>query len=143
MAVVADGLYMSTKFVEERRDVAVATLKALYDAIAWWKQNPTEGNKIIAEGMKMSIEDVELVIGKDGTSLDGGLYIYDFMEAARFCGSAPGEPPFKQTNGQMLDHYNLVGGWWRKFGFIEGDAPYENGVNCSLHTELYDAGYRG
>lgn len=142
-AVIADGLYMNEKFIEERHDVALDTLRALYDAIAWWKQNPAEGNEIIAKGMKMSIEDVELVIGKDGTSLDGGLYIYDFMEAARFCGAAPGDPPFNQTNGQMREHYDLMSEWWLKFGFLENRNPYEKGVNCTLLKELYDGGYRG
>jgi NitT/TauT family transport system substrate-binding protein len=142
-AVVADGLYMNSKFIEERHDVALDTMRALYDAIAWWKKNPAEGNAIIAKRMKMSIDDVELVIGKDGTSLDGGLYVYDFMEAARFCGSAPGNPPFNQTNGQMREHYALMSEWWLKFGFIESEQPYKNGVDCSLHKELYDIGYRG
>ena len=142
-AVIADGLYMNAKFIEERHDVALDTLRALFDAIAWWKTNPTEGNEIIAKGMKMSIDDVELVIGKDGTSLDGGLYIYNFMEAARFCGSAPGDPPFNQVNGQMRAHYDLMSDWWLKFGFLETRNPYEKGVNCNLLKELYDSGYRG
>ena len=142
-AVIADGLYMNADFVENRRDTARATLKALYDAIAWWKANPKEGNEIIADGMKMSVADVELVIGKDGTGLDGGLYIYDFMEAAQFCGAAPGDPPFEQHNGQMVDHYKLMNEWWIKFGYLEAEASYEDGVECGLHKELYDAGYRG
>ncbi len=141
--VVADGLYMNAKFIEERRPVALDTLRALYDAIAWWKKNPAEGNEIIANGMKMSVEDVELVIGKDGTSLDGGLYVYDFMEAAQFCGVAPGDPPFGQTNGQVNTHYDLVMQWWIKFGFLEKEVPVDQGVDCSLHKELYDSGYRG
>ena len=142
-AVVADGHYMSTSLLTERRDVALKTLKAMYDAIAWWKENPAEGNEIIAKGMNMSLADVELVIGKDGTSLDGGLYVYDFMEAAQFCGAAPGTPPFEQTNGQMSDHWNLVSEWWVKFGLIESVQAPETGVDCALHQELYDSGYRG
>jgi NitT/TauT family transport system substrate-binding protein len=142
-AVVADGMYMNTKFISERHDVAVDTMRALYDAIAWWKRNPTKGNKIIAKGMKMGIADVELVLGKDGSRIDGGLYVYDFLESARFCGAAAGEPPFGQTNGQMRTHYDLVADWWIKFGFIEKKVAYEKGVECSLHKELYDSGYRG
>jgi NitT/TauT family transport system substrate-binding protein len=142
-AVVADGMYMNTKFIEERHDVAVDTMRALYDAIAWWKKNPEEGNKIIAKKMKMGIDDVELVLGKDGTSLDGGLYVYTFMEAARFCGVVPGDPPFNQTNGQMRSHYDLVADWWIKFGFIKEKVAYEKGVECTLHKELFDSGYRG
>ncbi len=142
-AVVADGMYMNEKFITERHDVALDTMRALYDAIAWWKKNPTAGNKIIAKGMKMGIADVELVLGKDGSRLDGGLYAYDFLEAARFCGVVSGEPPFKQTNGQMRTHYDLVADWWIKFGFIKKKVAYEKGVECTLHKELYDSGYRG
>ena len=142
-AVVADGYYMNTKFIEQRRDVALDTVKALYDAIAWWKLNPAQGNQIIADGMKMSIEDVELVIGKDGSRLDGGLYVYDFLEAAQFCGAAPGNPPFKQANGQIQAHYDLVMQWWLKFGIMTSAMPLDKGTDCSLHKELYDSGYRG
>lgn len=141
--VIADGHYMSDALINDRRDVALLTMKAMYDAIAWWKANPAEGNQIIADGMSMSLADVELVIGKDGTGLDGGLYVYDFMEAAQFCGSAPGNPPFEQANGQMSDHWNLVSDWWVKFNLIEQVAPPETGVDCSLHKDLYDSGYRG
>jgi NitT/TauT family transport system substrate-binding protein len=65
------------------------------------------------------------------------------MESARFCGAVPGEPPFKQTNGQMRTHYDLVAGWWIKFGFIKEKVAYEKGVECTLHEELYNDGYRG
>ncbi|MEX2297298.1 MAG: ABC transporter substrate-binding protein, partial [Dongiaceae bacterium] len=117
-ALIADALFMSDAFITERREVAVKALQALYDAIEWWKANPTEGNQIIAEGMKMTVEDVELVIGADGTGLDGGLYPYTFEETARFCGSMPGDPPFGQTNGQMADHWRMTNEWWIKFGLM-------------------------
>ncbi|UWQ93577.1 ABC transporter substrate-binding protein (plasmid) [Rhodobacteraceae bacterium M382] len=141
--VVADGHYMSETFVTERRETARKTLKAMYDAISWWQDNPTEGNQIIADGMKMSVADVELVLGKDGSRTDGGLYVYDFVEAAQFCGSAPGNPPFDQTNGQINDHWNLVSEWWVKFNLIKSVQAPDKGIECDLHRELYDAGYRG
>jgi len=142
-AVVADGLYMSDNFVTKRRDTARETLKAMYDAIAWWKKNPAEGNQIIADSMKMSLDDVELVLGKDGSGVDGGLYVYDFMEAARFCGVVPGDPPFGQKNGQVVDHWNLISDWWVKFGLIKEVKAPETGIECDLHRELYESGYRG
>nr|WP_206295743.1 ABC transporter substrate-binding protein [Pseudohalocynthiibacter aestuariivivens] len=142
-AVVADGLYFGAEFIAERPDTARKTLKAMYDAISWWKNNPAEGNQIIADRMKMSLEDVEMVLGTEGTFLDGGLYVYDFMEAARFCGSAPGEAPFGQSNGQIADHWQLVSEWWVKFGLIERTSPASTGVECKLHADLYADGYRG
>ena len=114
---------MNADFIAKRHDVALKMMKALYDPIAWWKKNAGEGNAIIAKGMDMKLPDVELVLGKDGTGLDGGLYVYDFMETARFCGVAPGEPPFQQTNGQMKDHFALLNTWWKRFGLIKSEVP--------------------
>jgi len=142
-ALIADAHFMNSNWVRDHRDVALKTLKAMYDAIAWWKKNPEEGNRIIAEGMKMSVPDVELVIGRDGTGLDSGLYPYSFMEAATFCGAAPGDPPFGQKNGQMVDLFKLTNEWWVKFGVVKEMYPPEKGIDCSLLKDLYESGYRG
>lgn len=142
-ALIADAHYINADWAKNNRPAALKALKAMYDAIAWWKKNPEEGNKIIAEGMKMDVPDVELVIGKDGTGLDAGLYPYTFIEAARFCGVAPGDPPFGQTNGQMADHFKLTNSWWVKFGVVKEEYSPDKGIDCSLLKDLYDGGYRG
>jgi len=142
-ALIADAHYINSDWVKNKRPVALKAIKAMYDAIAWWKKNPAEGNKIIADGMKMSVADVELVIGKDGTGRDSGLAPYTFMEAAQFCGSAPGDPPFGQKNGQLIEHYKLTNSWWVKFGVVKDTYPPEKAIDCSLLKDLYDSGYRG
>jgi NitT/TauT family transport system substrate-binding protein len=141
--LIADAHYINADWAKNKRPVALKALKAMYDAIAWWKKNPKEGNQIIADGMKMSVSDVELVIGKDGTGLDSGLDPYTFIQAAQFCGAAPGDPPFGQKNGQLLEHYKLTNSWWVKFGVVKDNYPPEKGIDCSLLKELYDSGYRG
>jgi NitT/TauT family transport system substrate-binding protein len=140
-ALIADAVFMNSDFIKNRRDVAVKTMRALYDAIAWWRENTAEGNEIIARRMQMSVADVELVIGKDGTGKDGGLYPYAFLEAARFCGSAPGNPPFGQTNGQITDHWRMTNDWWIKFGQMSETIEPEAGIDCSLLSDLQTAGY--
>ena len=142
-ALIADALFMNADFIEQRREVAVKTMQALYDAIAWWQENPEEGNRIIAEGMKMPLEDVELVIGKDGSGKDGGLYPYSFLEAARFCGAAPGDPPFGQSNGQIEDHWRMTNEWWIKFGQMSETIEPSQGIDCSLLADLHGSGYGG
>lgn len=141
--VVADAHYISADWVQKKRPVALKALKAMYDAIAWWKKNPKEGNQIIADGLKMSVADVELVIGKDGTGLDSGLNPYTFIQAAQFCGAAPGDPPFGQKNGQLVEHFKLTNSWWVKFGVVKESYAPEKGIDCSLLKDLYDSGYRG
>lgn len=142
-ALIGDAHFVNPDWLKSNRPTALKALKAMYDAIAWWKSNPTEGNQIIADGMKMSVADVELVIGKDGTGRDSGLAPYTFLEAAQFCGGAPGDPPFGQKNGQMFDHFKLTNEWWVKFGMVKEIFPHEKGIDCSLLKDLYDSGYRG
>jgi len=141
--IIADAHFINANWAKSHRPTALKALKAMYDAIAYWKKHPTEANKIIADGMKMSVPDVELVLGKDGTGLDGGLYPYTFLEAARFCGVAPGNPPFNQKNGQMVDFYKLTNKWWVKFKTVKKEYPPSKGIDCSLLKDLYDSGYRG
>lgn len=142
LALIADALFMSDKFIHERRKTALTMMRALYESIAWWRKHPAEGNKIIADGMKMSVKDVELVLGKDGSGKDGGLYPYSFMETARFCGAAPGDPPFGQHNGQIYDHWKLLNTWWVKFGQMKTTVDPSKGIDCSLLADLYKAGFK-
>ena len=140
-ALIADAVFLNADFIAERREVAVKTMQALYDAIAWWRGNPEEGNRIIAERMQMPLDDVVLVIGADGSGKDGGLYPYGFLEAARFCGVAPGAPPFGQANGQIRDHWRMTNEWWIKFGQMSKIVDPAEGIDCSLLGDLHESGY--
>lgn len=138
--LLADAIYMNADFIRDRRAVAVELLGALYKAVDFWISNPAEANQIIANGLKFNVADVEQVIGKDGSGLDGGLYPYTFLEAARFCGAAPGNPPFEQANGGMFDHWKLVNNWWIRFELVKSELPPDKGMDCTLHKDLYEAG---
>ena len=66
---------------------------------------------------------------------DGTLYMYTLEDTARFCGVAPGSPPFGQKNGQMVDHWNLTQKWWVNFGFMTDVADPAKGLDCALVKE--------
>lgn len=134
--LLADSIYMTSDFIDNRREVAVKTLKALYDGIDWWAANPTEGNQIIAKAMGLSIADVELVLGKDGSRVDGGVYPYSRIEAAQFCGSAAGEPPFGQKNGQIEQLWKVINEWWIKFNQMSETVDPSKGTDCSLLKDV-------
>lgn len=124
--LLGDGMYMSGSFLE-KKETAALTMKAYFAAVKFWEENPAEGNKIIADGLKFSVADVELVIGKDGSSTDGGIYPFNALEAAQFLGLAEGTPPFGK-NGQIADHWKLTNDWWIKFGTVKETLPMESGV---------------
>jgi NitT/TauT family transport system substrate-binding protein len=141
--LLADAVYANADFIRGHRDAAVELMRGLYQAIDFWKKNPSEANKIIAEGLKFKVPDVELVLGKNGSGTDGGLYPYTFLETARFCGVAPGDPPFGQRNGEIYAHWRLINQWWLTFEQVKTTIPAIRGVDCSLLRELYETGLAG
>lgn len=138
-ALLADGMYMSGGFLENPDSAALA-VKAYFEAVKFWKENPAEGNRIIAEGLQFPIEDVELVIGKDGSSTDGGIYPFNWEESCRFMGLTEGTPPFGE-NGQIAEHWKLTNEWWMKFGVVKSVHPMESGVSLEPMKALSDSGY--
>lgn len=143
--IIADALFMHEDMLNnpDRRDAAVELMRAYYDAKKWWRTNTTEANKFFAKSFKYKVEDVEAVIGGDGKPKDGGLYVYDFLEEARFCGVVPGDPPFKQVNGQIYKVWRMTNDWWLKLGLMKKRIPAARGIDCSLQRELYETGYAG
>lgn len=138
-ALLADGVYMTDALLKEKPEVAKKALKAFFDAIAWWKKNPAEGNKIIAKGLKFDVKDVEDVIGADGKWRKGGIYELELLESARFMGVAEGEPPLGWKNGLAKDHWDLTTTWWKKFGLVKGDPKFEQGIDVGPLKALAEA----
>ncbi|KAA0690879.1 ABC transporter [Halopseudomonas laoshanensis] len=115
-ALLGDGMYMSEAFLTERPEAAALAMEAYFKAVDFWKANPEEGNRIIAEAIQFDVSDVEMVIGADGEVYKGGIMVFDLEEASRFMGIAEGELPLGMTNGQIAEHWNTTNTWWQKFG---------------------------
>lgn len=142
-ALLADSIYMSDSFINERRDVAVEAMVGYYRATEFWRNNTAEANQIIAEALQFGIADVELVLGKDNPPEDAGLYVYSLEDTARFCGVTAGDPPYGQHNGQMYDHWKLTNEWWIKFGLMSEMVDDAKGLDCSILGDAYKAAMGG
>lgn len=138
-ALLADGMYMSTEFMK-KKNIAALTAKAYFEAVKFWEENPAEGNAIIAKGLQFPIEDVELVIGADGSSEDGGIYPFNFLDAAQFLGLMEGTPPFGE-NGHIATHWKMTNDWWIKFGMVKDSHPMESGIGLGPMKTLIEKGY--
>jgi NitT/TauT family transport system substrate-binding protein len=130
-ALLGDGMYMSDTFLDDKPELAAKTMEAYFKAVAFWKENPEEGNKIIAEALKFPVADVEKVIGKDGEILKGGIWVFDAEQAGKFMGLIPGELPLGPQNGQMAQHWETTTDWWLKFGLIDDRHPMDAGINTA------------
>ncbi|MBZ0161680.1 MAG: ABC transporter substrate-binding protein [Notoacmeibacter sp.] len=140
--IFMDSLFMNKKFIAEKRAAAIAVLKARWDGLGYWHENVEETNQLIAEFLQWPVEDVGFVIGTNGKSFEGGIYMYDFDESARVCGVLEGEPPFALANGSMADVVSLTNDWWIKLGLMENRIDAAKGIDCSLMGDLVASGYR-
>ncbi|MEM6916189.1 MAG: ABC transporter substrate-binding protein [Verrucomicrobiota bacterium] len=138
-ALLADGMYMSKSFLE-KENVAALTVKAYFEAVKFWEENPEEGNAIIAKGLQFPVADVEEVIGASGTSEDGGVFPFNFTEASQFLGLTEGKPPFGE-NGHIASHWKLTNDWWIKFGMVKESHPMESGIALGPMKMLLKKGY--
>lgn len=140
--IFMDSLYMNKTFIAERRPAALAVLKAEWEARGHWHANIEETNQIMADYLQWPVEDVASVIGTNGKSLEGGIYMFDFDESARTCGVLEGEPPFGAANGSMAASVALTNEWWIKLGLMTETIDPQTGIDCSLMAELVASGYR-
>ncbi len=138
-ALLGDGMYMATPFIEKKPKVAAKVMKAYFDAVAYWKAHPAEGNKIIAKGLKFDVADVEKVLGTTGKIYKGGIVVFDQEQAARFMGLLPGDPPLGMHNDQIKAHWKLTTDWWLKFGQVKAAHPMEAGVALSPLRDMLAA----
>lgn len=142
-ALLSDSMYMSVDFINNRRDAAVEAMTAYFKGYRFWQENPEEAVQIIMDGLQFSKADVEAVIGPNAKREDSLLWVYNFMEAASFCGVAPGKAPFGQSNGQIYEVMRVVNEWWLRFGLMETRVAPARVVDCSILRELYEIGFAG
>ena len=140
--IFMDAIYMNGTFLAEKRDVALDVLKARWDGLAHWNANVEETNAQLAEFLQWPVEDIGYVIGTDGKSFEGGIYMFDFDESARLCGLLEGDGPFGMANGSMAASVALTNEWWVKLGLMDGMVDPAAGIDCSLMGDLLATGYR-
>lgn len=136
--LISDAVFMSKRFIDKDPELAARTLKAYYDGVAYWMENPKEANEIIAKALQFPLADVVAVIGEEGHFVKGGLWVYSLGEAAAYFGVAPGEPPLGQKNGGIASLWKLLSDWWLKFGLIKGEHPIEAGVEKSVLARVVE-----
>jgi NitT/TauT family transport system substrate-binding protein len=142
LGMLGDSIFMNRKFVQEKRKAAVDMLALHWKAVQLWHDDPRGTNAFLAKFLKWPEADVEFVMGTNGKSSNGGLYVYDFDQSARFCGVLDGEPPFKQKNGGYYDAMSETNRLWVKLGVLKKPEDAKKGLDCSLMGDLVKSGFR-
>ena len=140
--MLGDSIFMNRKFIQEKRKAAVDMLALHWKTIKLWHDDPRGSNAFLAKFLKWPEADVEFVMGTNGKSSAGGIYVYDFDQSARFCGVLDGEPPFKQKNGGYFDAMSETNRLWVKLGVLKQMEDPKKGLDCSLMGDLVKSGFR-
>ena len=153
--LVSDSIACSNKWLEEKPDVAREVIRAWFEAVDWWKQNPEEGNAIIAAGLDWPEADVRLTqAGAVMLNIDQNKGALGMGDGKPLCASIPSEAP--QPDGEPSGWGALVGSaadceagylpaTWKLFNDIYSEAGVadatitpEDGIDPSI-IEWLDA----
>jgi len=120
--VIDDVLFIRTEVLNTRREDIRNFLKACFKAIEYWEKNPTEGNKIIANNLKLPLKDVEDMLS--------GIRIMNHEDNKKFFGSInePG-PAYKA-------YENCVEAWLVE-GVIKNKSLSKESIDPNFIQNLY------
>ena len=160
--LVSDSIACSTKWLAEHPDTAKEVLRAWFQAVDWWKQNPAEGNAIIAKGLDWPEEDVRLTqAGAVMLNINQNMGALGLPGGKPLCESIPTEAPQPDGKpsgwgslvgsdvdceaGYLSDTWNLFNDVYHEAGVADDKISAEDGINTSfiewLDAEGFDKTY--
>ena len=155
--LISDSIACNTTWMAEKPDVAKELLRSWFEAVNWWKENPAEGNEIVARGLDWPVGDVEIT--QQGTvmlNINQNLGAIGVEGGVPMCASIPeGAPPpsDEPSNwGQMFGGEDCEAGYlnstWDIFasvyheaGVTDNEPTAEDGIDNSLLLSLAADGY--
>ncbi|MCK4784706.1 MAG: ABC transporter substrate-binding protein [Desulfobacteraceae bacterium] len=158
--LISESISVNEKWLREKPEVAKEVLRAWFEAVNWWKENPNEGNKIIAKGLDWPIEDVRLnQYGAIILNLDQNLGAFGIADGKPPCMSIPDGAPRTSTGpsgwgkelfggtpdcvrGYVYDTYNLFNDVYIEAGVAQAKADAKEGLSTTILQQLLDDGYR-
>lgn len=157
--LISDAIACNEAWLQEKPEVAKELLRAWFEAVDWWKENPEEGNEIVAKGLGWPVEDVRL--NQNGAimlNLEQNLGAFGEGDYRPLCQSLPEEapePPAEPSgwgetlfDGQQDCVPGYLAGTWDLFnrvyveaGVAQDTAAAAEGLDSSLLEALEADGY--
>lgn len=130
--LISDAIACNQDWLKAKPAVAKELLRAWFEAVNWWKENPEEGNEIVAKGLSWPISDVKLnQYGAIMLSLNQNLGAFAIGDGKPLCESVPTEAPKPPADAK---------GWGVLFGGPDCVAGYAT-ATWDLFSKTYlDAG---
>lgn len=152
--LISDAFACNETWLEEKPEVAKDLLEAWFRAIDWWKQNPDEGNAIVAAGLDWNEADVRLnQSGALMLTLNQNMGAYGIEGGKAACNSLPEnapKPPAEPSgwgeklfggapdcvDGYLADTWDLFNRVYVDAGVIETPAPASDALDPSVLEAL-------
>lgn len=155
--LISDSIACSNKFLQQSPEVAQELMRAWFEAIDWWKENPAEGNAIIAKGLDWPESDVRLTqAGAVMLNLDQNLGALGIGESKPMCDTLPegiplppeGKSGWGELVGSDVDcEAGYLNATWELFNDVYNDAgvidariSIADGVNTNIVKALHASG---
>ena len=156
--LISDSIACNANWMASKPKVAKELLRSWFEAVNFWKENPAEGNEIIAKGLDWPVGDVEIT--QQGTimlNIDQNLGAWGLGDGKPVCASipegAPAPPSEPSGWGELFGGDDCEAGYihatWDIFGRVYKEADVidivpsaVSGMDDTLLKALDQEGYR-
>ena len=150
--LISESMACNTQWLIDKPEVAKELMRAWFEAVNWWKENPEEGNEIIAKGLDWPVSDVKET-QNGAVMLNASQNLGAFgLGGAPLCDSLPEdiEAPSAEPSGWGDELFNgapdCVAGYALETWDLFGDVYIEAGVmdskassSAGLDTSVLEA----
>jgi NitT/TauT family transport system substrate-binding protein len=150
--LISDAIACNEDWMKAKPEAARELLRAWFEAVNWWKENPAEGNAIVAKGLGWPESDVRLTQnGAVMLNTNQNLGAFGLAGAKPLCEDLPAEAPRAPENGKgwgalfggkdceagyAFATWDLFSDTYLKAGVIQKDVPSADGYDTSIMESL-------
>ena len=156
--LISDAIACNEEWMKSKPELAKELLRAWFEAVNWWKDNPAEGNAIIAKGLGWPESDVRL--NQNGAimlNITQNLGAFGLPGGKPLCEDLPAEAPRAPTDSQgwgslfggkdceagyAFPTWDLFGQTYLKAGVIPKEVPSADGYDTTILKQLSDEKYQ-
>ena len=159
--LISESMAGNEDWLAAKPDVAKEIVRAWFEAVNWWKENPEEGNAIVAKALDWPVADVKLTqYGAIMLNLDQNLGAFGIGSGKPVCASLPDgaearEVPTGSSGwgkllfdgapdcvpGYVYPTWDVFGSIYKEAGVIDTAASTDVGIDTSILRALNDDGH--
>jgi NitT/TauT family transport system substrate-binding protein len=126
--LISDAIACNEVWMKEKPAVAKELMRAWFEAVNWWKENPEDGNAIIAKGLGWPVADVKLnQHGAIMLNMTQNMGAFGLPGGKALCESLPADAPKAPADAK---------GWGSLFGGPDCAAGYA-APTWNLFNDVY------